>query len=73
MVLLVQIFGANIPIFVKGDEIKGSERVESGEFHLRDIVEAFEPGGKTDSGERWVVQGRLDVVNFHSCSRHVGR
>ncbi len=47
--------------------------VESGEFHLRDIVEAFEPCGKADSGKRRVVQGGLDVVNFHACSRHVGR
>ncbi len=47
--------------------------MESGEFHLRDIVETFEPCGKVDSGKRWVVQGGLDVVNFHACSRHVER
>jgi hypothetical protein len=53
--------------------VKGSKWVESCEFHLRDVVEAFEPCWKADSGKRWVIQGGLDVVNFHACSRHVGR
>jgi hypothetical protein len=71
--LLVQIFGANVPIFVEGDEVKRAERVKGGEFHLRDIVEGFEPSRKADSGKRWIVEGWLKVVNFHSCSRHCGR
>ncbi len=71
--MLVQVFGANVLILVEGDEVKRAEWVESSEFHLRDIVEGFEPSGKADSGKRWIVKGWLKVVNFHSCSRHCGR
>ncbi len=73
MVLLVQVFGANVPILVESDEVKRAEGVESGEFHLGDIVEGFEQRGKPDSGKRWIVEGWLKVVGFHSCSRHCGR
>ncbi len=66
-------FRANVPIFVESDEIKCSKRAKSGELNLGDIVEAFKPCGKADSGKRRVVQGGLDIVNFQACTRRVRR
>ncbi len=72
LVVRVQIFRANVVIFVKGDEIKCAKRVEGWDLHLEDIIETFKPCGKADASKRRVVQMELDVVNLHGVG-HVGR